>query len=79
WPDSGNLIASGPMDLRSNSDTILELGVGSNPTLQNRLIRIPRKRMPEGEVSSLDIQSHATAYVSQESESSCKVYKFLKI
>ncbi|MCI42284.1 hypothetical protein A2U01_0063521, partial [Trifolium medium] len=38
WPDSGNLITGGPTDCGGDSDTILELGVEPNPTLQNRLV-----------------------------------------
>jgi len=32
WPDSRNLIASGPTDLGGGSDTILEIVVGPNTT-----------------------------------------------
>jgi hypothetical protein len=34
-----NLIASGPADHEGDSDTILELSVGPNSSLQNRLVR----------------------------------------
>jgi len=39
WPDNGNLIAGGPMDLGGGSDSILEIVVGPNTTPQNRLVR----------------------------------------
>jgi len=38
-PDSGNLIAGGPMDLGKDSDTILNFVVGPNTTPQNRVVR----------------------------------------
>jgi len=35
WPDNGDLIANGSMDLGGDSNTILEIVVRSNTTRQN--------------------------------------------
>lgn len=39
WVNSGNQIASGPMNFELGFDTIIEFVVESNSTLQNRLVR----------------------------------------
>jgi len=39
WPNNGNLITGGPIDLGGGSDTIFENWVGLNTTPQNQLVR----------------------------------------